>query len=377
MEALVVGAGVVGLAVGRELARRGASVIVAEAAEAFGTGVSARSSEVIHGGMYYPPGSLRARHCVEGRRRLVAFCESHGVPYRLCGKLIVVTSEAERAALETIFARGQANGVEDLAFLERDAAVALEPALSCVAALHSPATGIVDSHALMLALLGEIEDAGGALALRTPILSAERRDGRWHVRFGGEAPDTLAVDILVNAAGIGAQALARRIAGVAPERVPRQVLAKGSYFGCTGRPAFSRLIYPAPVEGGLGIHLTLDLAGRMRFGPDVEWVETEDYAVAPDRAAAFAAAIRRYWPALAEDRLTPDYAGIRPKLSGPGEAAADFVIDGPAEHGLPGLVQLFGIESPGLTSSLSLAEAVADRLCAGASAPRASGTDRA
>ncbi|SFK52230.1 NAD(P)/FAD-dependent oxidoreductase [Methylorubrum salsuginis] len=362
MEALVVGAGVVGLAVGRALALRGASVIVAEAADAFGTGVSARSSEVIHGGMYYPPDSLRARHCVEGRRRLVAFCASHGVPHRLCGKLIVATGEDERAALEGIFSRGRANGVEDLAFLERREALALEPALSCVAALHSPATGIVDSHALMLALLGEIEDAGGALALRTPILSAERRDGRWQVHFGGAAPDRLIVDVLVNAAGLGAQALARRIEGFAPERVPRQVLAKGSYFGCTGRPAFSRLIYPAPVEGGLGIHLTLDLAGRMRFGPDVAWVEAEDYTVDPGRARTFAEAIRRYWPALTEDRLTPDYAGIRPKLTGPGEPAADFRIDGPAEHGLPGLVHLFGIESPGLTASLSLAEAVADRL---------------
>ena len=362
MEALVVGAGVVGLAVGRALARRGASVIVAEAADAFGTGVSARSSEVIHGGMYYPPGSVRARHCVEGRRRLVAFCESHGVPHRLCGKLIVATREAERAALADIFSRGVANGVEGLAFLERGEALALEPALSCVAALHSPATGIVDSHALMLALLGEIEDAGGALALRTPILSAERRDGRWQVRFGGAAPDTLCVDAIVNAAGLGAQALARTIEGVEPAWVPRQVLAKGSYFGCTGRPAFSRLIDPAPVEGGLGIHLTLDLAGRMRFGPDVEWVERDDYTVDPARAKPFAEAIRRYWPALTEDRLTPDYAGLRPKLTGPGEPAADFRIEGPAELGLPGLVHLFGIESPGLTASLSLAEEVADRL---------------
>lgn len=360
MEALVVGAGVVGLAIGRALARRGASVIVAEAADAFGTGVSARSSEVIHGGMYYPPGSRRAHHCVEGRRRLVAFCESHGVPYRLCGKLIVATRDEERGALETIFGRGVANGVEGLAFLEGAEASALEPALACTAALHSPATGIVDSHALMLALLGEIEDGGGALALGTPILSAERRDGRWLVRFGGQSPDVLAVDVIVNAAGIGAQALARRIEGVSPERVPAQVLAKGSYFGCTGRPAFTRLIYPAPVEGGLGIHLTLDLAGRMRFGPDVEWVEQADYAVDPARAGAFEAAIRRYWPGLPEGRLTPDYAGIRPKLTGPGEPAADFVVDGPAEHGLPGLVLLFGIESPGLTSSLSLAEAVAD-----------------
>lgn len=362
MDALVVGAGVVGLAVARALAQRGHAVIVAEAAEAIGTGVSARSSEVIHGGMYYPPGSVRARHCVEGRRRLVAFCESHGVPYRLCGKLIVATRPEERAALETTFARGAANGVEDLAWMEREEAVALEPALACVAALHSPATGIVDSHALMLALLGDIEDAGGVLALRTPIQVAERRDGRWQVRFGGETPDVLTVDAVVNAAGLGAQALARRIDGVAAETVPRQVLAKGSYFGCTGKPAFSRLIYPAPVEGGLGIHLTLDLAGRMRFGPDVEWVDAPDYTVDPARAPAFAAAIRRYWPGLPEGRLTPDYAGLRPKLTGPGEPATDFRIDGPETHGLPGLVQLFGIESPGLTSSLSLAEEVAGRL---------------
>ncbi|MFD6317420.1 NAD(P)/FAD-dependent oxidoreductase [Methylorubrum thiocyanatum] len=365
MEALVVGAGVVGLAVARALALRGASVVVAEAAEAIGTGVSARSSEVIHGGMYYPPGSLRARHCVEGRRRLVRFCESHGVPYRLCGKLIVATREEERPALETILSRGVANGVEELALLEGADAIALEPALSCVAALHSPATGIVDSHALMLSLLGDIEDAGGVLALRTPIDAAERRDGGWQVRFGGEAPDVLRVDCLVNAAGLGAQALACRIDGTAPEGVPRQVLAKGSYFGCSGRPAFTRLIYPAPVEGGLGIHLTLDLAGRMRFGPDVEWVERPDYGVDPDRAGLFAAAIRRYWPGLPDGRLVPDYAGIRPKLSGPGEPSADFRVDGPAEHGLPGLVHLFGIESPGLTSALSLAEDVADRLMTG------------
>jgi L-2-hydroxyglutarate oxidase LhgO len=362
MEALVVGAGVVGLAVARALALRGASVILAEAAEAIGTGVSARSSEVIHGGMYYPPGSLRARHCIEGRHRLVGFCESHGVPYRLCGKLIVATREAERSALEAISSRGAQNGVEDLRLLDRAEAVALEPALSCVAALHSPATGIVDSHALMLALLGDLEDAGGVLALHTPIESAERREGRWHVRFGGAAPGALQVDGLVNAAGLGAQSLARRIEGPVPARVPRQVLAKGSYFGCGGKPAFTRLIYPAPVEGGLGIHLTLDLAGRMRFGPDVEWVDEPDYTVDPARAAGFEAAIRRYWPSLPEGRLTPDYAGIRPKLSGPGEPAADFRIDGPLEYGLPGLVQLFGIESPGLTSSLSLAEAVADRL---------------
>lgn len=362
MDALVVGAGVVGLAIGRVLAQRGHDVIVSEAESAFGTGVSSRSSEVIHAGMYYPAGSLRAQHCVAGRRMLYAFCERHGVPHRACGKLIVATSEAERAGIEAIHAKGLANGVEGLRLLEAAEARRLEPNLACVAALESSATGIVDSHALMLALLGTIEDAGGVLALRTPVEAARRERGRWRMSFGGQSPDTLDVDWVVNAAGLGAQAFARAVEGFPTERVPRQVLAKGRYFGCTGRPAFTRLIYPAPVEGGLGIHLTLDLAGRMRFGPDVTWVEMLDYAVEPERAAVFEAAIRRYWPELPDGRLMPDYAGIRPKLSGPGEPAADFVIDGPAEHGLPGLVQLFGIESPGLTSALSLAEEVADRL---------------
>ncbi|GJE16590.1 NAD(P)/FAD-dependent oxidoreductase [Methylobacterium marchantiae] len=359
MDVLVIGAGIVGLAVARALARRGHFVVVAEAEGAIGTGVSSRSSEVIHGGMYYPAGSLRARHCKQGRRMLYAFCESHGVPHGRPGKLIVATSEDERAALEAIAERGRANGVEDLALLEGREARALEPNLSCVAALHSPQTGIVDSHALMLALQGDVEDAGGAIAFHSEV-GAIRRDGEgWRVDVSGEA---LAFDAIVNAAGLGAQAVARRVEAYPAERIPRQVLAKGSYFGCLGRPAFSRLIYPAPVEGGLGIHLTLDLAGRMRFGPDVEWVDEPDYGVDPARAQVFAQAIRRYWPGLPDDALTPDYAGIRPKLTGPGEPAADFRIDGPAEHGLVRLVHLFGIESPGLTSGLSLAEEVADRL---------------
>lgn len=361
MEALVVGAGIVGLAIGRALALRGHEVVVAEAANAFGTGVSSRSSEVIHAGIYYPQGSLRARHCVAGRRMLYAFCASHGVPHRRCGKLIVATEEAERVGLEAIHAKALANGVEGLRLIAADEAAALEPNLACVAAIDSPETGIVDSHGLMLALLGDLEDAGGALALNTPVEAARRAEDRWRVAYGGASPGTLDVECLVNAAGLGAQALARRIEGFPEDRVPRQVLAKGRYFGCGAKPAFSRLIYPAPVEGGLGIHLTLDIAGRMRFGPDVAWVDAPDYSVEPGLAPAFEAAIRRYWPGLPEGRLTPDYAGIRPKLTGPGEPAADFVIDGPAE---PGLVQLFGIESPGLTSALSLAEEVADRLTA-------------
>ncbi len=358
---LVVGAGIVGLAVGRALALRGHAVVVAEAEGGIGTGVSARNSEVIHGGMYYPAGSLRARHCVEGARRLYAFCASHGVPHRACGKLIVATDAGERGSIEAIHARGLVNGVEGLVLLDGPQARALEPNLACVAALHAPGTGIVDSHALMLAVQGDIEDRGGAIAFHSPVAGLSRADGAWIATVNG---DSLPFDAVVNAAGLGAQAVAKAVGGFPPERIPRRILAKGSYFGCHGRPAFSRLIYPAPVEGGLGIHLTLDLAGRMRFGPDVEWVETEDYAVDPGRADAFARAIRRYWPGLPDGALTPDYAGLRPKITGPGEPAADFVIDGPAEHGLERLVHLFGIESPGLTASLSLAEEVADRLLA-------------
>lgn len=356
---LVVGAGVVGLAIGRELALRGHEVIVAEAAGGIGTGVSSRNSEVIHAGMYYPTGSLRARHCVEGRRRLYAFCASHGVPHARVGKLIVATTEMEAAKIAAIHAQGVENGVEGLSLLDGVEAQRLEPSLACHAALLSTETGIVDSHALMLALQGDIEEAGGALAFNTPIDRLTRTPEGWVARFG---EDELIVDAVVNAASFGAQTLARATEGYPAARVPRLVLAKGNYFGCTGKPAFSRLIYPAPVEGGLGIHLTLDLAGRMRFGPDVEWIDAPDYEVDPGRGALFYAAIRRYWPALPDGALVPDYAGIRPKLSGPGEGAADFLIDGPAEHGLPGLVHLFGIESPGLTSSLSLAEDVADRL---------------
>lgn len=359
MDILVVGAGIVGLAVARALARRGHAVVVAESEGSIGTGISARNSEVIHGGMYYPAGSLRARHCVAGAALLYAFCESHGVPHRACGKLIVATDETERPAIEAIAARGEANGVPGLRLLDGAEARRLEPNLACVAALHAPGTGIVDSHALMLALQGDLEDAGGAIAFDTAVAGLARVDGRWAVTVQGEV---LPFDAVVNAAGLGAQALAASVEGYPAARIPRQILAKGSYFGCTGRPAFSRLIYPAPVEGGLGIHLTLDLAGRMRFGPDVEWVEELDYRVDPGRAAAFTQAIRRYWPGLPDGALTPDYAGIRPKLTGPGEPAADFRMEGPAEHGLPGLIHLYGIESPGLTSSLSLGEAVTDQL---------------
>ncbi|MGJ3261644.1 MAG: NAD(P)/FAD-dependent oxidoreductase [Salinarimonas sp.] len=359
MDILVIGAGIVGLAIARSLARRGHAVIVAERTAGIGSGISSRNSEVIHAGLYYPTGSLKARHCVAGRRMLYAYCAERGVPARRLGKLVVATSAAEAEKLAAIHAQGEANGVEDLALVPGDAARAMEPALACTAALHSSQTGIVDSHALMLALQGEIEDHGGALALLTPIERLALRDGAWAVTVAGEAHR---FDAVVNAAALGAQAIAQATEGFPAPAIPRLRLAKGTYFACAGRPAFSRLIYPAPVDGGLGVHLTLDLAGRMRFGPDVEWIEAEDYDADPRRADGFYAAIRRYWPGLPDGTLTADYCGIRPKLSGPGEPAADFVVAGEAEHGLPRHVALFGIESPGLTSALSLGEAVADGL---------------
>ena len=362
MDVLVIGAGVVGLATARALAERGYNVIVAEKTGGIGNGVSSRNSEVIHAGMYYPSGSLRARHCVAGRRMLYAFCESHGVPHRKCGKLIVATNDLEQARIEGIYEQGIVNDVEGLSFLTGDEAKALEPNLACTGAVLSRETGIVDSHALMLALQGDLEDAGGMIAFHAPVERIVRAGASWEAHVGGDDPTVLAVDAVVNAAGLGAQALARAMEGYPQERVPPLVLAKGNYFGCLGKPAFSRLIYPAPVDGGLGTHVTLDLNGRMRFGPDVEWIDEEAYEVDPARAESFYASIRRYWPGLPDGALTPDYSGIRPKLTGPGEKAADFLIDGPAEHGLTGLVQLFGIESPGLTSCLSLADDVAARL---------------
>ncbi len=363
MQAVVIGAGVVGLATGRALALAGCDVIVIESADIIGSGTSSRNSEVVHGGMYYAPGSGKARFCVEGRRLLYDFCESHGVPYRKCGKLIVATSDPETEKIEQIAALGRRNGVEGLEMLTGAAARETEPALACTAALWSPETGIVDSHAYMLALQGDLEAAGGAVAFETPLLSVDRVGGTWHVAFGGRDPGVIEADILVNAAGLHAWEIAARIDGYPLSRIPKRSLAKGNYFACAGKPAFRRLIYPAPVDGGLGVHLTLDLAGRMRFGPDVEWLgdvdpATIDYRVDPKRGDTFYAAIRTYWPALPDGALAADYSGVRPKLSGPGEAAADFMIEGPAQHGLPGLAQLYGIESPGLTSSLAIASEV-------------------
>jgi L-2-hydroxyglutarate oxidase LhgO len=359
VQVLVVGAGVVGLAIARQAALAGHEVIVAEATGGIGNGVSSRNSEVIHAGLYYPTGSKRAYHCPRGRRMLYEFCASHGVPHKKCGKLVVATSEGEIDKLSAILKQSQINGVEGCEMIEAAAAKQMEPELSCVAAMHSPETGVVDSHRYMLALQGDLEDRGGMIAFNTRIDRVMRVQGGWLLQTGN---DTITVDAVINAAGLGAQKLGGATEGYPPDRLPQLFLGKGSYFGFAGKPVFSRLIYPAPIHGGLGVHVTLDLAGRMRFGPDVEWTEHENYDVDPKRADVFYAAIRKYFPRLKDGALVPDYAGIRPKLTGPTEAAADFMIDGPKQHGVPRLVNLFGIESPGLTSALSIAEEVVTAL---------------
>ncbi|MGH8148588.1 MAG: NAD(P)/FAD-dependent oxidoreductase [Steroidobacteraceae bacterium] len=354
-EVAVIGGGVVGLAIARALARAGREVLVLEAARVCGSGASSRNSEVIHAGLYYAPGSLKARLCVEGRLRLYELCARRGIPHRRCGKLVVAGSAAQLPALETIAATARSNGVE-LQALDGPAAASLEPQLACHAALYSPHTGILDSHAYLLALRGEAEDAGAICACSSAVSHLALDGGGVTIAVNG-SPPSLQAALIVNAAGLDAPALARAAEGFPQEHIPRSFLAKGSYFALAGRTPFSRLVYPVPEPGGLGIHLTLDLAGRARFGPDVQWLEARDYAVDPHRAERFYPAIRRYWPALPDGSLHPAYAGIRAKIAGPGEPAADFRIDGPDVHGAP-IVNLFGIESPGLTASLAIAEHV-------------------
>ena len=361
VDSVVLGAGVVGLAVARALALAGRDVLVLEAAGGIGTVTSSRNSEVVHAGIYYPTGSLKARLCVAGRVALYDYCAAHGVPVRKIGKLIVASDPAETLRLEAIQAQAAANGVE-LTLLPGDAARAMEPALRVDAALHSPETGIVDSHALMLAYQGELEEAGGMVAFHAPLLAGAVLDDGIRLDVGGEQPMQLDCRVLVNAVGLHAPDVARRIAGIPSQSIPRAYLCKGNYYGLQGRAPFGRLIYPVPEPGGLGVHLTLDLGGQARFGPDVEWVEREEYDVDLGRAAGFYAAIRRYWPGLPDGALVPGYAGIRPKISGPNEPAADFAVLGPETHGVPGLVNLFGIESPGLTASLAIGELVLARL---------------
>ena len=358
VDCVVVGAGVVGLAIARALSLAGREVMILEAEDAIGTQTSARNSEVIHAGIYYPAGSRMAELCVQGRVGLYRYCEERGLPHRNCGKLIVATSADELAMLPAIAARAAANGVSDLRQISATAALELEPALSTTGALLSPSTGIIDSHALMTSLLGDAENHGALLAVRAPVVSGRATSAGIEIDVGGDAPMTLRTRLLVNAAGHGASGLARAIEGMPPGQVPQAYFAKGSYFSMTGRTPFSRLIYPVPVKGGLGIHLTLDLAGRARFGPDVEWVDGLQYAVDPQRAESFYRGIRRYYPDLADGALIPAYSGIRPKIVPPEIAAQDFCIQGPGAHGVAGLVNLFGIESPGLTACLAIADHV-------------------
>src|ERR1700716_2807946 len=360
VECVVIGAGVIGLAVARRLARAGGEGIILEAAEGIGTVTSSRNSEVIHAGIYYPAGSLMARMCVSGKRALYEYCGEHGIPHRNCGKLIVATTPKEALRLQSIRAHAEANGVLDLQTLSGEAARVLEPALNCDAALLSPSTGIIDSHAFMLALRGDAEDAGAACAFHTPLLRAKALAGRIELDAGGIAPITLECTLLVNAAGLGAPAVARSIDGMPFDVIPPVYLAKRNYFSCSARGRFARLIYPVPEPGGLGVHLTLDMAGQARFGPDVEWIDAIDYAVDPARAERFYPAIRKYWPTLPDGALMPSYSGIRPKIVPPAVARQDFLMQGPQDHGVAGLINLFGIESPGLTSSLAIADHVAD-----------------
>ena len=358
VDCVVIGAGVVGLAAARALALAGREVIVLEAAEGIGTETSSRNSEVIHAGIYYPKGSLMAATCVEGRRMLYAYCAEHGVPHRNCGKLSVATNEAESDLLLSIKGRAEANGVEGMRLLSAAEAMAMEPNLQCTAALLSPATGIVDSHSYMLALQGDAEAQGTMLALHSPVSSGRVTDDGIEIEVGGTEPMALRCRLVVNSAGLHAPAIARKIGGMPSDHIPTAYYAKGNYFTLAGRSPFSRLIYPVPVPGGLGVHITVDLGGQAKFGPDVEWIPSIDYNVDPHRADKFYAAVRRYWPALKDGALQPGYAGIRPKIVPQGAPAQDFTIQGPVEHGVPGLINLFGIESPGLTASLALAERV-------------------
>jgi len=359
VDAVVVGAGVIGLAIARRLALEGREVLVLERHGAIGSETSSRNSEVIHAGIYHLPRRLKSTLCVAGRPMLYRYCQEHGVPHARTGKLIVAVESAEIPALAKLKEQGELNGVDDLVWLTGDAAMALEPQLVCAAALLSPSTGIVDAHQLMLAFQGEIEDAGGAVALNAPVESGEVRNDGILLAVGGADPMRLHCRTVVNAAGLGAMDLARALKGLPVQHAAPLWYAKGNYFRLTGKAPFSRLVYPMPVPGGAGTHMTLDLAGRARFGPDVEWVERLDYAVDPRRGDSFYDDIRRYWPDLPDGALQPDYAGIRPKLGPQGAPNLDFRIDGPAQHGVPGLVNLFGIESPGLTSCLAIAEHVA------------------
>ena len=363
VDAVVIGAGVVGLACARALALQGREVLVLEKAEAIGTETSSRHSEVIHAGIYYPVGSLKARFCVEGKLKMYRFLDEHGVPYKRLGKLIVATSEDQIPALQQIQDRAVKAGVDDLTFLSHNEVTAMEPDLRCVTALLSPSTGVLDSHSYMLALQGDAEERGGMIAFHAPVEGGRIDEDGIELVVGGADPMTIKATTVVNSGGLHAQPMAASLQGFPADKVPPQYFCKGNYYTLSGvRAPFSHLIYPAPEQAGLGIHLTLDLGGQARFGPDVEWVDSIDYTVDPRRADSFYAAVRKYWPGLPDDSLQPGYAGMRPKIQAPGTPALDFMVQGPRDHGVPGLVNLFGIESPGVTSSLAIADHVAELL---------------
>ncbi|MBC7908789.1 MAG: NAD(P)/FAD-dependent oxidoreductase [Rhodospirillaceae bacterium] len=355
IDCVVIGAGLIGLAAARALAIAGRDVVVLEAEGTIGTGISSRNSEVVHAGMYYPTGSLKARLCVAGNRMVREFAVMHGVPFKKVGKLIVATDAAEEQALTVILDRGRANGVEALAPIPAAEAMAMEPQLTCTAALFSPATGIIDTHGLLLALQGDAEEHGAVVALRSPVMGGTVGEGGMEIQVGGTEPSRFLARTVVIAAGLASCRVARSLG---MPGVPADYLCKGNYFTLTGRMPFEHLVYPVPVAAGLGVHYTLDMAGRGRFGPDVEWINHEDYVVDPARADSFYGAIRRYWPSLPDGALEPAYSGIRPKIQGPDDPAKDFMVQGPKDHGVPGVVALYGIESPGLTSCMALAEMV-------------------
>jgi len=364
IQCIVIGAGVVGLAIARELALSGIEVLVAEQADAIGTGTSSRNSEVIHAGIYYPANSLKARFCVQGRKLLYEYCAEHNIPHKRLGKLLVATSNEETLTLQGIIQKARTNGVDDLQLLTREQAIEMEPALKCTAAILSPSTGIIDSHALMLSYQGEAQNAGAQFVFYCPFKKARVLDSaagqtpRFEVTFDDKDQTVLTCDYLINAAGLSAVEIAHSIDGLKADTIARAYMCKGSYYVLQGKAPFTRLIYPVPQAAGLGVHLTLDLGGQAKFGPDTEWIDQEDYEVDIKRSASFYDAVRRYWPDLQDGALQPGYAGIRPKISGPDEPAADFRVSDPKEHGVAGLVNLYGIESPGLTSSLAIAKHV-------------------
>lgn len=365
VDCVVIGAGVVGLATARALAMAGREVIVLESEYMIGTGTSSRNSEVIHAGIYYTPGSLKAQYCVAGKNTLYKYCAEHGIAHRRCGKLIVATSEDQIETFEGIRKRAAECGVTDLEMLSAEDAKAMEPELSCVAALYSPSTGIIDSHGLMLELQGDAEDHGAMLAFLSPVKGGEIRDDGILLNVGGDDPMQLLCRTVINSAGLYATEIAGNMQGMPQDLVPQTYYTKGNYYSLTGKKPFNRLVYPAPTTEFLGVHISIDMGGQARFGPDVEQSPVIDYDVDPGRADHFYDSVRRYWPGLKDGALQPSYSGIRPRITAPGVPLCDFVIQGPREHGIAGLVNLFGIESPGLTSSMPIAAHVAELLRGG------------